>query len=229
MTATTERSVRRGAPSRSTSSTDERRGNRPKHYARAAVAGVVMTVGILGIVVAAASISAVSNASETDAIFNDAGSLPPELVDAVTWRPDAPDSGRRVEPLTRERVTISWLRAWEQIRITAETGDTSGLAVSFSNSALEGVASLASNGTTHSLRQLGHDVQVTFYSDDGQVLGLTAHASEFVHTETGVGRTLERRSIESFDAVLLLEDGHWRIHHLVRRSVDVDPWVDVTR
>ncbi len=196
-----------------------------KMSARLAVALVVVVTTLGAVAVGAASVRAVTASSERAAIFNDAGVLPSDLTDAVTWRPDANRATRPMEPLTRELVTASWLRAWEQLRIVAETGDTSGVAVSFSNTALDDVLAGANGHGGQSLRQQSHDLELTFYSDDGQVIGLTAHATELVHSiERDDGR-MERRSVERYDAVLVLEDGGWRIHHLVRRSVELGPWL----
>ena len=222
-----------------TGRTDHRQGaprNRSKLYARIALAAVVMTAALIGLAVASASVTAVADSAETADVFNDAGALPPDLLASVTWRDDdLQPEDRPVEPLVRDLVTTSWLRAWEQLRITAETGDTSGVAVSFSNSALDAVlagdrgsgAGLIGDEATpgqHSLRQQSHDLQITFYSDDGSVIGLRSHATQLVHSSNVGNRILQRTSTEILDAVLILEDGSWRIHHLVRRSAEFEPW-----
>lgn len=200
-----------------------------KMSARIAVVVIVMLTTLGAVAVGAAAVRAVTASSERAAIFNDAGVLPSDLTDAVTWRPDANRATRPMEPLTRELVTASWLRAWEQLRIVAETGDTSGVAVSFSNTALTDVLAGVGDHGGQTLQQQSHDLELTFYSDDGQVIGLTAHATELTHSVDhggGDGR-MERRSVEGYDAVLVLEDGSWRIHHLVRRSVELGPWIVV--
>lgn len=203
---------------------------KPQHAkasARLVVALIVVSATLGLVTLGAASVRAVTRSSERAEVFNDAGVLPDELTEAVTWRADANRATRPMEPLTRDALTASWLRAWEQLRIVAETGDTSGVAVSFSNTALDTVWSGADDWAGQSIGQRGHELELTFYSDDGQVVGLTSHATELVHSMEMDEERLERRSTERLDAVLILEDGSWRIHHLVRRSVELGPWIVV--
>lgn len=173
-----------------------------------------------------ALLSSLSRSEETEAVFTDAAELPEELFDAVVWAEDPAGLPREMEPLTRVDVTNSWLRAWEQLRIVALTGETEGVEVYFSSSALESVLAAASSWDGRSVRQEGHDLQLTFYSEDGQVIGLTSTASRLIRSERLDGRKWTQETIESFEALLVLEDGNWRVHHLVRLSVDAGPWED---
>lgn len=186
---------------------------------------VLLAAGTLGL--ASSLLASLSQSEETEAVFTDAAELPSELFDAVEWAADPSDLPRQMEPLTRVDVTNSWLRAWEQLRIVAETGETAGVEVYFSSSARTSVLEAATSWDGRSLRQLGHDLQITFYSEDGQVIGLTSTASRLVRSAEANGAEWTQDSTESYEAVLVLEDGNWRIHHLVRVSVDAGPWVEM--
>ncbi len=168
----------------------------------------------------------ITQSEQTNEIFNEAAKLPADQLDAVLWQPDRPDLRREMEPLTRVDVTSAWLRAWEQLSIVAQTGDTTGLEVYFSNSALEGL--LASVGDTQNLptHQIAHELRIDFYSQDGQVIGLTADRVELVRAAEVGDVTGWLQTDESYEAILLLEDGNWRIQHWVRRDIEDRWWTE---
>lgn len=177
--------------------------------------GVLSTFGTL--------LSSITRSGDAAAVFTDAAELPDDLLDAVTWLPDVEEIPRPMEPLTRADVTSAWIRAWSQLTIAAETGETGGMEVYFSNSALKGVLAGAESSSGRPVFQIGHELQLTFYSEDGQVVGLTALKSRLLRAEPfddGKRRFFE--SEESFEAVMILEDGNWRIQHWVRQSVEGD-------
>lgn len=105
------------------------------------------------------------------------------------------------------------------MRIVAETGETEGVEVYFANSAREGVLDQADAWSGRSVRQLGHELQLTFYSEDGQIVGLRSNSVlERSHTLEDES-VMIRETVESYEAVLVLDDGNWRVHHWVRRSI----------
>jgi len=193
--------------------------------------GLLVVFGLagfaLGALVASSSFARVTRSAELEDVFTDAAELPPDLVDQVVWADDPATLERQMEPLTRTGLTSAWLRAWEQVSIVSETGQIDGVEVYFSGSARESVISLASSWGGQSRTQLGHDLELTFYSLDGQIIGLTATESRFELERTTSSDTRTALTRERFDAVLVLEDGNWRIHHLVRRDVEREPWVPV--
>ncbi len=185
--------------------------------------GIVALLAMMGLV---RIFSGITSSQETNEIFNAAAALPPDLLDAITWEPDAPDLPRDMEPLTRVDVSSAWIRAWEQLTIAAQTGDVSGMEVYFSNSALEAAVARAADMGGRPLHQLSHRLRVDFYSQDGQVIGLTAPEVRFVRA-VPLGEEIGwMHSVESYEAVLLLEDGNFRIQHWVRRQVENRWWTE---
>lgn len=191
--------------------------------------GVFVLIGICGVVglgLAARSYEGVSQSEETNEVFNAAAQLPPELVEAVIWQRDPEDLTREMEPLTRVDITSAWIRAWEQLSIVARTGSLTGLEVYFSNSALDGLLESAERMRGRPVNQINHNLRVDFYSEDGQVIGLTADEVGLVRS-VPVGDTVGFvQTRESYEAILLLEDGNWRVQHWVRRSSEDRWWTD---
>lgn len=197
-----------------------------KNIAKLVIFVWIGLVGLVGAGLAARWFGSITTSETTNEVFNAAAVLPPELVEAVEWQPDSPDLKRAMEPLTRDDVTSTWIRAWEQMSIVAQTGDTTGLEVYFSDSALEGLLGSTGDTSERPVRQLGHELRVDFYSQDGQVIGLSAEQVDLVRSVEVQGALGWMQTEESYDAVLLLEDGNWRIHHWVRRSGQQRWWTD---
>lgn len=201
-----------------------------KSLVKLAILAFVGLGALLALSGLSAILTSVTTSDETEDVFNIAAQLPPSLTDAVDWLPDTEGLPRAVEPLTRDDLRDTWLRAWSQYTVLAETGDTTGLEVYFSSSALDASELAAAGGEWDGLppRQINHELRVDFYSEDGQVVALEATESTMLRAfptgPTGDGPEALYIADESFEAVLLLEDGNWRVQHLVRRSADGYWW-----
>ncbi len=195
---------------------------------RFGLAAAVALVGFVVLTVSGAVMREVTQGGEKADVFTDAAELPDALLDSVRWRDDSPDLPRQMEPLTRDDIAQAWIRAWSQPDVIAQTDDISGLEAYFSASALDAMGSDVQRWRSQSIEQIGHELELTFYSEDGQVVGLTSHRSDFLYTQTVGSKQLPFHSEESFEAVLLLEDGNWRIQHWVRRDTKqswfFEPW-----
>ncbi len=196
-------------------------GGRRKMVLRLALLVVVGVAGLTVLSGFGSLLSTVTRSGQSADVFTNAAELPDELLDAVTWLPDDEAVSEPISPLMRIDVTSSWIRAWSQMTVAAETGTTSGMEAYFSDSALEGVLAGAQESSGRPVHQLSHELQATFLSADKQVLGLTAENSRFIRAELfDDGRRRFFQTDESYEAVLVLEDGNWRIHHWVRRAID---------
>lgn len=190
-------------------------------------AGLIIPLLVLSaiVVVAASSImSTIVRDGERLEIFTAAAEIPPELAESTIWLPDPDGLPREMEPLTRDDVTAAWIRAWEQLEIVSRTGDTAGVDVYFANSARESVLRNAPLWEGRSISQLGHTLELTFYSEDGQVIGLQSSESRLVRSESSEAGNFMRNTREGYEAVVVLDDGNWRIHHWVRQSFEADAW-----
>ncbi len=201
---------------------DER--TRKKRALRAGLIVPLLAFAAVVVVVASSIMSAIVSDGERLAIFTAAAEIPPELAASTVWLPDPDGLPRAMEPLTRDDVTASWIRAWEQLEIVSLTGDTAGVEVYFANSARESVLRNAPLWDGRSISQLGHTLELTFYSEDGQVIGLQSTESRLLRSETSETGSFIRNTREGYEAVLVLDDGNWRIHHWARRSFEADAW-----
>lgn len=153
-------------------------------------------------------------------------SAPADLEDRLIWLDDYPTGaeGRLIAPFTREEIAGAYLNAWAQWGIAYELQQPYGLKTYFTRPALDAVSSAitATVAAGWRIRQsnLHHTLQLAFYADDGAMVAFTDHEAHLVQqilpADGRVGHINESTSV--YDVVMLLEDGNWRIHDLVRRG-----------
>jgi len=173
-------------------------------------AGVALTATLL--IVGLVVLNSGSGADPATA-FSEIPVVPENLEDLVTWLPDQ-ELVREVEPNTRAFVESAWVSGWERIDTAERTNDRELIDTWFMPTAASHVA--VANPSAGDLpdrpaavRQLGHTFEANFYSLDGSVLGLTVTSDLERRFDDGPAL----RSSHTFDVVMLLSDGNWRIQH----------------
>lgn len=150
---------------------------------------------------------------------------PPDLQVRLDWLPNDADTGREMEPATRELIESAYLRAWLQWNISYLRGEPYGLETYFVGPALEAVTESIEHthqqGWSLAQTDLEHQLQLHFYAADGSIVSFTAHdvlvaqimrdGATAAPVHTGVTRA-------DYDVVMMLEDGTWRVRHWVRRQ-----------
>ncbi len=193
--------------------------------------GLMGVIGILGIVAVSflsRAMADITRSEETAAIFNVSAELHHDLVEAVEWRADPPGLPKELAPLDREAITETWLRAWTQFLILSDgsgpvgssvDGDpTDGIIEYFGGAAENAMLASSTDWLELPIHQIGHDLQLNFYSDDGSVVSVSSEASRFLRGQPVAGGIEWYDTVETYDAVFVLREGNWRVHHWVRRS-----------
>jgi hypothetical protein len=120
----------------------------------------------------------------------------------VSWNPDEPDLLRSVERQTRLDVAKAWVGA-----LSGEADD-----IWFSGGALERQADAAQLAVSADTTWNDHQITTYFYSLDGQVLGVEILSTGVVDMGAGVALSVS----DSYEVVLVLRDGNWRVELLTR-------------
>lgn len=155
--------------------------------------------------------------------------VPPDLQTRLTWRPDDPDTGREMEPLTRRDIQSAYLRAWLQWNLSYEKGEPHGLSTYFVGPALaaveQAVADVAAQGWQVDQIDTTHDLRLHFYAADGSIVAFTderANVAQAVRDASGQ-EVLVDETDARYEVVMFLEDGNWRVRHWVRRDLEDVP------
>lgn len=137
----------------------------------------------------------------------------------VVWGP-LNNEGRPMEEQTLNEIERDYLKAWQVRNIALENNSSFGVSDYYTDSARVKLFQILelnkANNTTIKSTTLQHHPSVDFYSADGKLVVLTDDAVERYEELYFDGNLLfSQRSTSSYQIMLLLEDGFWRIRHLV--------------
>lgn len=139
--------------------------------------------------------------------------VPEDAPDLVEWTRDAWRRERVMEPDTRVAVAAAYLRAWSAMARWQASGDLAAVEDTFSGQLVDTVTSAPADGSA-TLRDLHHRLTLDFYALDGATVALRDRAALTVRgDEVGGGYVV---GTERHSAVLVLEDGYWRVAQLRR-------------
>lgn len=139
--------------------------------------------------------------------------VPEDAPDLVEWTRDAWRRERVMEPDTRVAVAAAYLRAWSAMARWQASGDLSAVEDTFSGQLVDTVTAAPADGSA-TLRDLHHRLTLDFYALDGATVALRDRAALTVRgDEVGGGYVV---GTERYAAVLVLEDGYWRVAQLRR-------------
>lgn len=150
--------------------------------------------------------------------------VPPDLKVRLTWLPDAADTGRSMEPLTRTQIESAYLRAWLQWNISYLRHEPYGLNTYFVGPALaavtESIQKTAARGWQAAQIDTAHTLRLNLYSADGSIVSLTDSDARITQRiRDAAGASIFTGDLKaSYDVVMLLEDGNWRVRHWVRTA-----------
>lgn len=204
---------------------DERLEARKRGIRIALVAGA-LAVGVATLLIMGAVLVESARGADPASALNRATQLPENIGDIVSWADD-PQLVRGVEPQTRLLVEAAWVRAWHRVSVAQSSGERAGVDTWFLASLADQVAR-----STHSpellgdprevelsmggVMQHGHDVRVSFYSLDGSIMALDVVSD--LERLLGSGESV--RASETYEVVMLLSDGNWRVQSLTRTGID---------
>ncbi|MBP1464904.1 cellulase family glycosylhydrolase [Candidatus Chloroploca sp. M-50] len=187
-----------------------------------------------------ASVSGIANllayfqrGAEPASALNIVPNVPPDLHVALSWDADGDDIGRPIEAFTRSQVEATYLRAWLQWNLSYMKGEPHGLTTYFTGPARSEISAAVRRATADGLRiaqtNTAHRLQLHFYSADGTVVAFTDHdvpIAQVIRAQSGTILSVGATRAD-YDVVMLLEDGEWRIRHLVRRAATPPPALQV--
>ncbi|TFB87348.1 hypothetical protein E3O44_09565 [Cryobacterium algoricola] len=187
----------------------------------AALLGLGLIAATMGFLVLSGQITLQSSTgAKVSSGLHEVATVPVNASQLVTWLPDAWQRERVLEPATRMMIAASYIRAWAAIGRFQSTGERPAVIDTFSGAARRAVLELPRTGPSATW-DLRHSLELEFYALDGATVAFHDGGANIARTVgTGVSETV-LLSHESYDVVMVLEDGFWRIRQL-RRSAGSD-------
>ncbi|WP_452230712.1 cellulase family glycosylhydrolase [Lacinutrix sp. MEBiC02404] len=140
----------------------------------------------------------------------------------LIWEP-LNNEGRPMDTENINALQKDYLDAWYVKQVAYETNKTAGIKDYYTDSARENLyAFIALNKaekTTIEATTLNHNPTLEFFSEDGQLAVITDRdVVEYKRIFKAEKLVLETTETSTYKMVFLLEDGFWRIRHLVKES-----------
>ncbi|WP_179021754.1 glycoside hydrolase family 2 TIM barrel-domain containing protein [Winogradskyella forsetii] len=143
----------------------------------------------------------------------------------IDWEP-LQNEGRPMDQQTLNALQSNYLDAWYVKQIAYKTNQTAGIKDYYTDSARENLFDFIELNETENITieatTLKHNPTLEFFSEDGQLAVITdRNVVEYKRVFKAESLVLETTEMASYKLVFLLEDGFWRIRHLVKESADI--------
>ena len=141
--------------------------------------------------------------------------------------------GRPIEKQTLETLKRDYLKAWYIRNIAYKTNDPLGVDDYYTKNArktiYEHIKDQKSKNVHMDATTLNHTLALDFYSEDGQLVILTdQHCREYQRIYKNGQLVLESNQESSYKVFLLLEDGFWKIRHIIKQEYQSEKEESVT-
>lgn len=140
----------------------------------------------------------------------------------VTWKNDG-NEGRKISQQKINTIRNDYLDAWYVKHIAYKTNTRVGIEDYFTKSARQNIYNILDYNKLNKISvestTLEHNLDIEFFSEDGQLIVLTdTDALEYKKVFKDNKLILESTEVSTYKYVLLLEDGFWRIRHMVKEA-----------
>ncbi|TXD49174.1 glycoside hydrolase family 2 TIM barrel-domain containing protein [Polaribacter sp. IC073] len=140
----------------------------------------------------------------------------------IVWKDDG-NEGRTISQQKISAVENDYLDAWYVKQIAYKTNTQAGISDYYTKNSRKNIYDILKynklNKISIDATTLEHHLDIEFFSEDGQLIVLKdSNAIEYKQVFKNEKLILEATEVSSYRAVLLLEDGFWRIRHMVKEA-----------
>ena len=145
-----------------------------------------------------------------------------QYIPKVIWAP-LQNEGRPMDEQTLKRIENNYLDAWYVKQVAYKTNTTNGIEDYYTENARKNlyntIAYNTKEGVTTEATTLAHHPTLEFFSEDGQLAVITdTNVVEYKRIYKDNILVLETTEVATYTIALLLEDGFWRIRHMIKDS-----------
>ncbi len=143
----------------------------------------------------------------------------------ITWAP-LNNEGRPMNEQTLNAIENDYLDAWYVKHIAYKTNKTIGIDDYYTDSSRENIFNIIEQNKTKNITVEGttlkHHPTLEFFSEDGQLVVITDNdVVEYKRIYENENIILETTEKSTYKVILLLEDGFWRIRHIIKQKTEV--------
>ncbi len=147
-------------------------------------------------------------------------------VPAISWS-ETKNEGRQIDEQSLKAIEKDYLKAWYVKHLAYKNNNTLGIDDYYTESARKNIYNFIKINNRKSVSieatTIRHHPTLEFFSEDGQLAMLTdRNVTEYKKIYKNNDLITEIQEISTYKVVLLLEDGFWRIRHLVRSETNVE-------
>lgn len=138
----------------------------------------------------------------------------------ITWDTNKTE-GRKISINTLKNIEKDYLNAWYIKQVAFDKNTQKGLKDYYTQSALGTISKIINTNKTNNVSikgtTLNHHPSVDFYSEDGQLVVITDRdVKEYKRIYKNDILQLESTETNTYQILLLLEDGFWRIRQMLK-------------
>jgi len=146
----------------------------------------------------------------------------PVYVPKIIWE-DTINPGRPIEKQTQLDIQKDYLNAWYVKQVAFQTHNTKGIEDYYTASARKNIERLLDANAKEDIRiestTINHHLFLDFYSADGQLVVLSdKNVKEYQRIYKQDQFLIETQHESDYQVMLLLEDGYWRVRHMVKEK-----------
>jgi hypothetical protein len=151
----------------------------------------------------------------------------------MNWIDDG-NEGRPLDKQTLAKIENDYLDAWYVRHVVYQSNKTIGLDDYYTESARKNIVEFITRNQQENIfvnaTTLSHTPNIEFFSEDGQLIMLKdENVVEYKQLYQNGELILETTEQANYKVLLLLEDGFWRIRHLVKENVQTLPEVSKSK
>lgn len=183
--------------------------------------------GFLGTIYSIGSlITHFNTGADPAAALNIQPNVPLDWPVAVNWLPDDADTGREMEPFTRQAIEAAYVRAWLQQGFSYTKGEPHGLKTYFTGPALAMVEDNINHVAAQELKVAqvasAHTLQLHYYSADGTIVAFTDREARVAQhiTDANGNEIMAEEDLAAYQVVMMVDEGNWKVRHWLRRDIN---------
>ena len=142
----------------------------------------------------------------------------------MNWIHDR-NEGRKIDTQTLTKIEKDYLNAWYVKHVAYQTNQALGIEDYYTENARKNIINLITQNQEQNVSiratTLSHTPNIEFFSEDGQFVVLKdENVVEHKQMFQDDLLVMETTEMANYKVILLLEDGFWRIRHLVKETVE---------